>query len=75
MVSRLDPDPFAPMIKKKVSPWEVYKPVSKNILLFFFVRIEREPLSQLLSVEIGRMMKQTANINLQVHLPIPPSSS
>lgn len=81
MVSRLDSDPSALAIKKKSkevgeggSSLKVYKPVSKNTLLFFFGRIERKPLYQLLSVETGKIMKQTANFNLQAHLPISPSS-
>lgn len=35
-------------------PLKVYQPVSKNILLFFCVSMERKPLYQLLSVETGR---------------------
>lgn len=60
IVSRLDPDPFVLAVKKKSkdenSPWKVDKPVSKSILLFFFVRLGRKPLYQLLSVETGSVM-------------------
>lgn len=34
-------------------PLKVYQPVSKNILLFFCVSMERKPLYQLLSVGTG----------------------
>ena len=62
IVSRLDPDPFVLAVKKKKkskdenSSWKVDKPISKSILLFFFVRLGRKPLYQLLSVETSSMM-------------------